>query len=371
MSSIQCAAITKDNNRCKRNTKNDSKYCWQHQKLEIKEQNNSRTEINNSRTEINNLRTEINKIEYIIPEILKNIIEPYLESDIRFEQFLKILPKELSEYDIIKLEAKDNIEYFDKNEEILEYFDVPENKSFLDKIKRNIYGISEEIGDRFAEIYIKISISIDAYNLLTDITYNLYNKLILSKNIEELVLKLEEVAPIYFVRKTQFISKIISEVQNTNSFLQYVILDILDDISETIIDKSMYYVYDNTYNAIYYYDIIYIIDSNIEYTEMFNSENLPFKYFTSLSIFNDTEYKNPIINKYYMREFFNIFNIEISDIQLDFFRNFLYDNYINRNCKIDLPLYAFSLVSFTGLIGKTTYKEFTDAFLNLKILNDC
>lgn len=45
MSFLQCESITQSNNRCSRNSKNNSKYCWQHQQLKYESKEISINEL--------------------------------------------------------------------------------------------------------------------------------------------------------------------------------------------------------------------------------------------------------------------------------------------------------------------------------------
>jgi hypothetical protein len=330
----KCSFIKKDGQQCKRNAEKGSKYCWQH-----KNQNKS-PKTKSPKSPKNKLKEEINNL----PDVLKEfIIEPYLDRDIKFQEFLKTLPKKLTEKQLDKIidESPSDDRYnsfFKPYESKIEPLATDKNINNL--ISATIYArCTKGIIDQRYGIVIKKNITIDALNLITKLITDVSDKL--NKNDKEIEEKLEN---FYFkVSKDKIISALINDM----------------------LFALMEMVKDNQSDTITYYDIIYMIEFVDVYYELFKNEKLPYLFHNTIDIFREELIKYPILNHKYLNELLNIFNVKLSYNQFRFFQKWLYKQYIENKCKIDLPTYIFNILEYVNLPYETSFKTFTDTIMSI------
>jgi hypothetical protein len=313
---IQCAFIKKDGSRCKRHIKKGKKYCWQHD------------------TEETELKTEIEELPNVLVDY---IIESYLEAEIKFKEFVKTLPKRINKKDnylyryVIKTKIDEPIAIILKGNEI---------KEGKTKTAEMFNSFIEYIDKKF-----NLKITIDALNFLVYLWCFLVD-LILVK-IKDLSMK--------DTIKLLFPNFYWNQPYNENMKLEYVILQITNNLLRSYLGNG----------PINYINMMYMVTIDPDIYSNIYSLNLPF-YGKFISI-SDTSIllNNPILLNQNLEKIFKIFNIIITQDEETFFSNFVYYNYIENKIKLDLPTYIFNIIEYVNLPEISSYKEFTDAFLNI------
>jgi hypothetical protein len=299
-------------------------------------------------------------------KLRKNELIELINNSIVVDEKWEQLKKEVNDskytdedYEVLYETSEKNIK--DLNEELVE----KGNKYFLlykDPIASDILNLLSKTENNIRQTF---KIGIHAFYMIYIGINNIYEKLIISKNIEDLKDNIKKISvnlfdyviPRFFKKSSGTIKSIVTEI------IDFIISDIL----ELCINSAR--EYDS--NILSYIDIQRVAYNDYLLKDIFEYQLIPDKYWSIR-----TEYlpkKQGDSNKFWedmnIKKILDLYNLKASNNQIAFLKRYTVENYYSSKAKtlnISFEDYLHNLILNISdkIEGNTTYYDFVGAVLN-------
>jgi hypothetical protein len=320
---VQCAFIKSDGTQCKRNAKEGSKYCWQHQEVKENVKVSSPKKITPKNEE---------KFPIELIKLSKKQLEEY------YEKAFELTKKERQEIPITENEIKN----LDNKYELYAY-------NTLKTLSKNI------------------SITEESLNFIDILSNYVYSKLKSSKNINELIQNINKAFEHEIAKHAiNNIQKLKLKNDNIIDLIDVAIFYIIDEIIELSLNSAR----DNNFKAITYYDIQRVLENDFEFHDFFKQFLISKDFWDIPTELLDIIPRDLILKEYNLQKLFNYYDLNIRSHELSTFKKFVINNYMKYKPK-DINKFTQKIVEQlkSNLPKDFTFKQFVDQLQAISLNN--